>query len=82
MNKGGLTILCLLRRPIKKAHARKGKSLVAFNAKNIFQILQKIQSLFFTVKTSFLRLRFYNYTSPLQSKYGMVVHQAAQLHYE
>ena len=37
-----------------KAHARKGKSLVEFSAKNIFQILQKIQNLLLTVKMSFL----------------------------
>ena len=36
------------------AHTRKGKNLVEFSAKNIFQILQKIQNLLFTVKISFL----------------------------
>ena len=65
-----------------KAHARKGESLVAIIGKNIFQILQRIQNLLFTVKISFLRLHFHNYTFLLQSEDGMVVHQAAQLHYE
>ena len=37
-----------------KAHARKGKSLVEFSAKNIFRILQKIQNLLFTIEISFL----------------------------
>ena len=36
-----------------KAHTRKGKSLAAFSAKNIFQILEKIENLLFTVKISF-----------------------------
>ena len=39
-----------------KVHARKGKSLMEFNAKTIFQILQKIQNLLFTVKISFFAL--------------------------
>ena len=39
-----------------KAHARKGKNLVEFSAKNIFQILQKIQNLLLTVKISFFAL--------------------------
>ena len=39
-----------------KAHARKGKSLVELSAKNIFQILQKIQNLLFIVKISFFAL--------------------------
>ena len=52
MNKGDLTKLCLPRRLIIKL-MQKGKSLVTINAKNIFQILQKIQNLIFTVKISF-----------------------------
>ena len=36
MNKGDLT-----NNNDNKVHARKGKSLMEFNAKNIFQILQK-----------------------------------------
>ena len=39
-----------------KAHAREGRSLVEFSAKNIFQILQKIQNLLVTVKISFFAL--------------------------
>ena len=36
--------LCLLHILTKKSHARKGKSLVAFNATKYFSILQKIQN--------------------------------------
>ena len=36
-----------------KAHTRKGKSSVALNAKDIFQILQKIQSLLLLPKSVF-----------------------------
>ena len=40
-----------------KAHARKGKSLVEFSEKKrIFQVLQKIQNLLFTVKISFFAI--------------------------
>ena len=49
MNKGNFT-----NDKDNKAHARKGRSLLEFNAKNIFQILQKIQNLLFTVKISCL----------------------------
>ena len=54
---------------------KKGKSLVEFNAKNIFQISQKIQNLLFTVKISFL---------PSTIQDGMAAHklEAAQLKYE
>ena len=52
MNKGDLT-----NNNDNKVHARKGKSLIEFNAKkNMFQILQKIQNLLFTVKISFFAL--------------------------
>ena len=67
MNKGDLTKLCHLRRLMIKFMQEK--------VKDIFQILQKIQNLLFTVKISFLRLHFYNYTFPLQLLNGMVVHQ-------
>ena len=49
MNKGELT-----NNNDNKVYARKGKHLIEFNAKNIFQILQKIQNLLFAVKISFL----------------------------
>ena len=49
MNKGDLT-----NNDDNKVHARKRISLIEINAKNMFQILQKIQSLLFTVKISFL----------------------------
>ena len=49
MNKGDLT-----NNNDNKTHGRKGKHLVEFNAKNISQILQKIQNLLFAVKISFL----------------------------
>ena len=39
-----------------KAHTRKGKSLAEFSSKNIFQILQKIQNLLFTVKIGLFAL--------------------------
>ena len=51
MSKGDLT-----NNNDNKVHARKGKNLKEFNAKTIFQILQKIQNLLFTVKISFFRL--------------------------
>ena len=51
MNKGDLT-----NNIDNKVHARKGKSLIEFNAKKKFQILQKIQNLLFTVKISFFAL--------------------------
>ena len=44
----------------QKTHAIEGKSLVAFNAKNGFKILQKILNLRFTVK-----IVFYSYASTL-----------------
>ena len=47
MSKGNLT-----NNNDNKVHERKGKSLKEFNAKTIFQILQKIQNLLFTVKIS------------------------------
>ena len=54
MNNGDLT-----NNNDNKVHARKGKSFIEFNAKNMFQILQKIQNLLFTVKISLFRpLRF------------------------
>ena len=48
MNKGDLT-----NNNDNKVHARKGKNLIEFNAKNIVQILQKMQNLLFAVKISF-----------------------------
>ena len=40
-----------------KVHARKGKSLIEFNAKKkMLQILQKIQNLLFNVRISFFAL--------------------------
>ena len=41
-----------------KAHARKDKSLVEFSAKNVFQILQKIQNLLLLSKSVFCPLPF------------------------
>ena len=51
MNKGDLT-----KNNDNKVNARKGKTLIEFNAKDIFQILQKIQNLLFTAKISFFAL--------------------------
>ena len=56
MNKEDLTKLYLSMQTDIKVHARKGKNLVASNAKNIFQILRKIQNLLFIVKISFMPL--------------------------
>ena len=68
MNKGDLT-----NNNDNKTHARKGKHLVEFNAKNISQILQKIQNLLFAVKISFFAL--------YHLRWNGVAHQAAQLKY-
>ena len=82
MSKEDLTKLCLLRRLIIKLMQENAKVWKHAMQENIFKILQKIQNLLFNVKISFLQLHFYNYTFSLQSQDGMVVHRAAQLHYE
>ena len=68
MNKGDVT-----NDKDNKAHARKGRSLLEFNAKNIFQILQKIQIYFLLSKSV---------VYPLHLRWNDVAHQAAQLKYE
>ena len=45
-----------------KAHARKGKTLVALNA----NLAENLKFTFYSVKTGVLRLHFYNCTFPLQ----------------
>ena len=69
MNKGDLT-----NDNDNKTHARKGKHLVEFNAKNIFQILQKIQNFTFCCQNQFFVL--------YHLRWNDVAHQAAQLMYE
>ena len=67
MNKGDLT-----NSNDNKAHARKDKSLVEFNANYFSNLAENFKIYFLLSKTVFLHSMIYD---------GMVAHQAAQLKY-
>ena len=63
-----------------KAHARKGKSLVAFNAKKISNLSENLKFTF-CCSNNFLAAIVQYYTFPTQFD-GIAVHQATRLNYQ